>query len=137
MALALWKRFRDLSIVEYKALYGRLNVHFDVYSGESLYGEAMKVQVADMKAKDLLQEDNGALLCDLSKHKLSKVVIEKRDGTTLYITRDVVRARVGGGTARLSRSPIAHAARTSHGAAATEAAGAIVLTPPPPQRHCT
>ncbi len=36
-ALALWKRFRDLSIDEYKLLYKRLNVEFDVYSGESMF----------------------------------------------------------------------------------------------------
>ena len=90
-ALALWRRFRDLSIAKYKEIYARLNVHFDIYSGESLYGEAMKVQVADLKAKNIVQEEKGALICDLSKHKLGTVVIEKRDGTTLYITRDIVR----------------------------------------------
>jgi len=36
-ALALWKRFRDLSIEEYKLVYKRLNVEFDVYSGESMF----------------------------------------------------------------------------------------------------
>lgn len=37
--LDLWKRFRDLSIVEYEKLYRRLNVRFDVYGGESLVKE--------------------------------------------------------------------------------------------------
>ena len=87
----MWRRFRDLSIAKYKEIYARLNVHFDIYSGESLYGEAMKVQVADLKAKNIVQEEKGALICDLSKHKLGTVVIEKRDGTTLYSTRDIVR----------------------------------------------
>ena len=90
-ALALWRRFRDLSIAKYKEVYARLNVHFDVYSGESLYGEAMKEQVTDMQAKGLLQENEGAKICDLKQYKLGTVVIEKRDGTTLYITRDIVR----------------------------------------------
>lgn len=90
-ALALWRRFRDLSIAKYKEVYARLNVHFDVYSGESLYGEAMKEQVTAMQVKGLLQENEGAKICDLKQYKLATVVIEKRDGTTLYITRDIVR----------------------------------------------
>lgn len=33
--LAQWQRFRDLSIARYKKTYGRLNIHFDSYSGRS------------------------------------------------------------------------------------------------------
>lgn len=91
-ALALWKRFRDLSIDEYKLLYKRLNVEFDVYSGESMFSEGMVEAVNLMQEKGLLQEDNGALVCDLTKYKLGKIVIKKSDGTTLYITRDIAAA---------------------------------------------
>ncbi len=34
-ALALWKRFRDISIHRYISVYARLNIEFDEYSGES------------------------------------------------------------------------------------------------------
>lgn len=34
-SLKLWKEFRDMSIEKYKEIYQRLNVSFDVYSGES------------------------------------------------------------------------------------------------------
>jgi arginyl-tRNA synthetase len=34
-ALANWRRWRDLSIEKYKEEYARLNIAFDVYSGES------------------------------------------------------------------------------------------------------
>jgi arginyl-tRNA synthetase len=91
-ALSLWKRFRDLSIEEYKILYKRLNVDFDVYSGESMFSEGMVEAVQMMQEKGLLQEDNGALVCDLSKFKLGKIVVKKSDGTTLYITRDIAAA---------------------------------------------
>lgn len=53
-ALGLWKRFRDLSITKYKEIYARLNVEFDVYSGESLYGTQMQKELAHMQAKNLL-----------------------------------------------------------------------------------
>jgi len=35
-AVQLWKRFRDLSIKKYEQTYSRLNIHFDVYAGESI-----------------------------------------------------------------------------------------------------
>ena len=37
-ALANWRKWRDLSIEKYKEEYGRLNIAFDVYSGESQVG---------------------------------------------------------------------------------------------------
>jgi arginyl-tRNA synthetase len=32
-AMALWRRFRDISIDRYIATYARLNIDFDEYSG--------------------------------------------------------------------------------------------------------
>lgn len=64
-ALALWKRFRDLSIVEYQRIYARLNVHFDVYSGESLQGPGMIEAMQELTDKKMLEEDKGAKLINL------------------------------------------------------------------------
>lgn len=53
--LALWKRFRDLSIKAYEKVYMRLNVRFDVYAGESLVEpEKIKESVEILKTKKLL-----------------------------------------------------------------------------------
>lgn len=53
--LALWKRFRDLSIKAYEKVYTRLNVRFDVYAGESLVEpEKIKESVEILKTKKLL-----------------------------------------------------------------------------------
>ncbi|EST07450.1 Arginyl-tRNA synthetase, class Ia, core [Kalmanozyma brasiliensis GHG001] len=93
-ALALWQKFRDLSIKKYIEVYDRLNVQFDVYSGESQVTKENIVKSLDqLKTHDFVtREDNGALLADLSKYKLEKAVIERRDGTPLYITRDIAEA---------------------------------------------
>ena len=88
-AVGLWKHFRDLSIVKYKETYARLNVHFDIYSGESQVNEGMKRALVMLREKGLLQESEGAQIIDLEKEKLGKVVVEKKDGTALYITRDI------------------------------------------------
>src|SRR5690606_371691 len=51
-AMALWQRFRDLSIVKYKEIYKRLNIEFDVFSGESFYRESdLKPHVKSLEEK--------------------------------------------------------------------------------------
>jgi len=92
-ALALWQKFRSLSIEEYKLLYKRLNVEFDLFSGESCFGEGMVKAVELLQEKGLLTEDRGAQLFVFPPEaKLNKVLIKKSDGSTLYITRDIASA---------------------------------------------
>ncbi|RCH86324.1 hypothetical protein CU097_007689 [Rhizopus azygosporus] len=88
-ALALWKRFRELSIVKYRDIYGRLNINFDIYSGESQVGAGMQRAMQMLHDCNLVQESEGALIIDLEKYKLGKAVVQKKDGTTLYLTRDI------------------------------------------------
>eukprot|EP01121_Diplochlamys_sp_Union-15-3_P018520 TRINITY_DN674_c0_g1_i6.p1 TRINITY_DN674_c0_g1~~TRINITY_DN674_c0_g1_i6.p1 ORF type:complete len:607 (-),score=106.12 TRINITY_DN674_c0_g1_i6:40-1860(-) len=91
-SLALWKRFRDLSIKEYQKTYDRLGVKFDVISGESEMTNGMLKQIAKLTEMGLLQDDKGALVFDLKKYKLGVPLIKKKDGATLYITRDIAAA---------------------------------------------
>ncbi|KAJ9141800.1 Arginine--tRNA ligase, cytoplasmic [Pleurostoma richardsiae] len=96
-ALALWRRFRDLSIVRYQQTYARLNIRFDDYSGESqVTEESMEKVGKEMAEKGIVKEDKGALLVDFAAlvpgkegKRLEKAVVRKRDGTALYLTRDI------------------------------------------------
>lgn len=91
-ALDIWKKFRDLSIEKYIDTYGRLNIKYDVYSGESQVSqEAMHNVIKLFNDKGLVHEDRGAKLIDLTKFnkKLGKCLVQKSDGTSLYLTRDV------------------------------------------------
>ncbi|RCK60770.1 Arginine--tRNA ligase, cytoplasmic [Candida viswanathii] len=91
-ALKIWARFRDLSIEKYIDTYARLNIKYDVYSGESqVPQEKMKEATKTFEDKGLIDIDRGAKLIDLTKFnkKLGKALVEKSDGTSLYLTRDV------------------------------------------------
>ncbi|KAJ1910248.1 arginyl-tRNA synthetase [Tieghemiomyces parasiticus] len=88
-ALALWQRFRDMSIEKYRATYDRLNINFDVYSGESQVTYGMKQAMELLEARGLVEESEGAKIIDLEKYKMGKAVLQKKDGTTLYLTRDM------------------------------------------------
>lgn len=90
--LSVWKKFRDLSIVKLEQTYARLNIHYDTYSGESqVPQEKMNEALEMLKAKGLLTLDKGAQLVDLTPYnkKLGRSIVQKRDGTTLYLTRDI------------------------------------------------
>ncbi|CCG22740.1 tRNA-Arg synthetase [Candida orthopsilosis Co 90-125] len=91
-ALKIWERFRDLSIEKYVDTYARLNIVYDYYSGESqVPQQKMKDATKLFEEKGLVHVDRGAKLIDLSKFnkKLGKALVEKSDGTSLYLTRDV------------------------------------------------
>ncbi|ORD95115.1 Arginyl-tRNA synthetase [Enterospora canceri] len=81
-----WKMFRDMSIVKYKKLYKKLNIEFDVYSGESLYNERAK-EYAN-KCSFATKDSDKSIFVDLGPEGVTLLL--KNDGTTLYITRDIV-----------------------------------------------
>jgi len=95
-AVNTWRKFRDLSIVKYKATYARLNIRFDDYSGESQVQDASMNKAAEVMAeKNVSEESEGAIVVDLTKYakKLGKALVRKKDGTSLYLTRDIGAAK--------------------------------------------
>jgi len=65
-----------------------------VYSGESqVRPESIQHANSVLREKGLSVEDKGALLINLEKYKLAKPLIQKRDGTSLYLTRDIGAAK--------------------------------------------
>lgn len=94
-AVGLWRKFRDLSIKKYEETYERLNIRFDVYSGESQVTKENIISAMNIiRESDFVErEDNGALLVNLEKYKLNKTVVERDDHTPLYITRDIAEAK--------------------------------------------
>ncbi|MBQ6846561.1 MAG: arginine--tRNA ligase, partial [Oscillospiraceae bacterium] len=90
--LALWKWFIEISIREYKKTYGQLGIEFDSYNGESFYTDKMPEQIEKMKEMNLLKIDDGASVVDLEEYGMPPCLILKRDGSTLYPTRDIAAA---------------------------------------------
>jgi arginyl-tRNA synthetase len=96
-AIAQWQRFRNLSITRYMETYARLNIHFDDYSGESQVSETLMAETGRKMAEmGISEESEGAVIVDFTKHvagkagkALERPVIRKKDGTALYLTRDI------------------------------------------------
>ena len=90
--LELWKWFVSISLKEYERTYKQLGIEFDSYKGESFYTDKMPAQVQKLKDMDLLKLDDGASIVDLSEYNMPPCLILKRDGSTLYPTRDIAAA---------------------------------------------
>lgn len=69
-----------------------LNIKFDSYAGESFYSDKMPRVIEELKEKDLLKESEGAYIVDLEEYDMPPALIQKSDGSTLYITRDIAAA---------------------------------------------
>ncbi|MBI2449512.1 arginine--tRNA ligase [Candidatus Pacearchaeota archaeon] len=91
-ALNLWKRFRELSIKEFKKTYGILDIDFDDYSGESFYEVSANKIIDKLRKKRLIKESEGALIVGLDSYGLGAALIRKKDGAKLYLTRDIAAA---------------------------------------------
>ncbi|KIL42755.1 arginine-tRNA ligase [Jeotgalibacillus alimentarius] len=90
-ALALWKWFRDESLKEFNSIYQLLGVTFDSVQGEAFYNDKMDRVVQLLEEKELLEESDGALVVETAEG-MPPCLIKKKDGTTLYATRDLAAA---------------------------------------------
>ncbi len=90
--IALWRWFVDVSLEEYQRTYKLLGIEFDSYKGESFYTDKMPAQVQKLRDMGLLEIDDGASIVNLEKWNMPVCLILKRDGSTLYPTRDIAAA---------------------------------------------
>ena len=90
--LSLWRWFVDVSLAEYQKTYKLLGIEFDSYKGESFYTDKMPAQVDKLRDMGLLEIDDGASIVNLDKWNMPVCLILKRDGSTLYPTRDIAAA---------------------------------------------
>ncbi|MCL2694895.1 MAG: arginine--tRNA ligase [Clostridiales bacterium] len=91
-AMALWSDFAEVSLTEAKLIYDRLGVAFDSYAGESFYEDKMQPIIDELREKKISKEDDGAVIVDLTPWDMPPALIVKRDGSTIYLTRDLAAA---------------------------------------------
>ena len=87
-----WRKFRALSLENYQRLYNLLGIKFNYYHGESHYNRRLDQTIALVKERGIAVESEGALVVDLEKYGLPPCLLQKKDGATLYITRDIAAA---------------------------------------------
>ncbi len=91
-ALKIFNKFKDITLKEVQKVYDRLGIKFDSYAGESFYNDKMQPIVDELNEKGLLTQSEGAQVVDLSADGMPPCLILKKDGATLYATRDLAAA---------------------------------------------
>ncbi|WP_227317098.1 arginine--tRNA ligase [Cedecea davisae] len=96
----MWRKLVDITMTQNQQTYNRLNVTLtrDDVMGESLYNPMLPGIVADLKAKGLAVESEGATVVFLDEFKNKDgdpmgVIIQKKDGGYLYTTTDIACAK--------------------------------------------
>ncbi len=91
-ALRIFNWFKDLTLRDTARIYDLLGVTFDSYAGESFYNDKMDRVIDELREKNLLTVSEGASIVDLTEDKMPPCLILKKDGATLYATRDLAAA---------------------------------------------
>lgn len=91
-ALSIWKWFREISLKEFMRVYELLGMEFDSYAGESFYNDKMQSVIEELKQKGLIKVSDGAQIVELEDYNMPPCLITKKDGSTLYATRDITAA---------------------------------------------
>jgi arginyl-tRNA synthetase len=92
---AFWQKCVDISLKDFGRIYKRLNLQFDHIWGESYYKDQLQPLLADLRKRGILVESEGAWIVpvtDADGKELPPCILQKRDGATIYATRDVAAA---------------------------------------------
>ena len=85
--LKQWKAIKKISIDSIKETLNKLDHNFDLWLGESDVNKLIPSMLNDLKQKNKISEDGGALISNQDTDP--KILITKSDGSYLYLTTDL------------------------------------------------
>ncbi len=90
---AIWNHIMSISLPDLRRIYDALDVHFEKWLGESDADPYIPAMVADMKARGLAVESEGALVIPVAeesdKKEVPPCILIKSDGSAIYATTDL------------------------------------------------
>ncbi len=90
---ALWKHFVAISLASMQKNFAALNVHFDLWKGETDVHDLIAPMVERMRQDGYAVEDDGAVVVHVKRNDDTKeyppLILYKRDGGVLYGTTDL------------------------------------------------
>ncbi len=86
----LWKWFVDESLKVFQKTYERLGfMHFDYIQGESFYEDKLDDILKEGKQRGIFVEgEEGSFVVNFDDETLPPLLVQKKDNSTLYSTRD-------------------------------------------------
>jgi len=89
----LWEWFKKESLQEFMKIYRILDIDFDEWIGEAFFEGEMKDTVKELVDKHIAEPSEGAMVVKLDDEGLPPALIQKSDGASLYLTRDIANLR--------------------------------------------
>lgn len=90
---ALWEHFINLSVSDIRTLYDELDVHFDLWRGESHVHNRLQEMITRLQKENIIVPDNGAQIIPLGLSKggneLPPLIMVKSDGAVMYGATDL------------------------------------------------
>jgi arginyl-tRNA synthetase len=90
---ALWEHFFAVSRVGLEREWGNLGITFDLWKGEASVEPLIAPMIADLKARHITVESEGALVIPVAregdKKEMPPLILVKSDGAVLYGTTDL------------------------------------------------
>jgi arginyl-tRNA synthetase len=90
-ASELWQQIRSLSVTTMEKTLARMHASFNHVEGESKYISKFQSTLIDVKNKAEAKLSDGAWIVEVEGLS-TPALVQKRDGTTLYLTRDIAAA---------------------------------------------
>ena len=91
--MALWKHILNVSVVDLKRNYGKLDVDFELWNGESDAQKYIPEMIEMLKEGGYAKESEGALIFEVEeetdKSPMPPLLLLKSDGASLYGTTDL------------------------------------------------
>ena len=83
----MWQHVHDVSVTDLKTDYGKLNIEFDLWLGESDTHQRIGPLIARLRAAGNAVESQGALVIDVTepddRHDVPPLMLVKSDGAVL------------------------------------------------------
>ena len=90
---AIWDHIMGISLPDLRRIYDALDVHYEKWLGESDADPYIPAMVADLKARGLAVESEGALVVPVAeesdKKEVPPMILVKSDGSSIYATTDL------------------------------------------------
>ncbi len=88
--VSLWKKMNSWVYEGFEVTYKNIGVDFDTYYYESdTYLLGKEFVTEGLKTGVFIEEEDGSIWCDLTEDGLDKKIVQRSDGTAVYMTQDI------------------------------------------------
>ena len=91
---ATWRKFTEISLIEFNKVYARFGIEFDYLRGESWYEGQLDDMITWLDECGVTELSDGATIVNLEEQGIkTPSLVKTAHGTTLYATRDLAAAK--------------------------------------------